>query len=118
MDNKQLLSIFDNVSQTTEEQNKFIPSKTFTESKIGYYFSFGSKGLGYYLDPKQSRNDSSIRFKRKIEELDVPHNEDDTSIDLEIQSTNVNMKISKEKTIEEMLEEAEKAGINKLDSIS
>jgi hypothetical protein len=40
------------VSFDTDVQAKepFIPSKTFRGTKDGYYFSRGSKGLGYYLD--------------------------------------------------------------------
>jgi len=40
------------VSFDTDVQTKepFIPSKTFRGTKDGYYFSRGSKGLGYYLD--------------------------------------------------------------------
>jgi hypothetical protein len=47
----------------------FIPSNTFKGSKVGYYFSLGSKGLGYYRDRKQTQAaDSGLSRKRKHED--------------------------------------------------
>jgi hypothetical protein len=36
-------------SQSSQNQ-KFIPSKTFTGNRVGYVFQNGEKGLGYYID--------------------------------------------------------------------
>ncbi|BDA41413.1 beta-catenin-like protein 1 [Coccomyxa sp. Obi] len=39
----------------TEPQQEFIASSKFTGAKPGFYFSLGSKGVGYYADPKQPK---------------------------------------------------------------
>eukprot|EP00501_MAST-03F_sp_TOSAG23-6_P002393 GSMAST32.ASY1.ANO1.2501.1 assembled CDS len=40
----------DEISEKKRSLQNFIPSKSFTGSKKGYYFSKGADGLGYYID--------------------------------------------------------------------
>ena len=57
-------------------QERFLPSNSFTGSKLGYYFGKGELGLGYYLDARQSKVhpnqvDEHSTKKRKLNETDV-----------------------------------------------
>ena len=47
----------------------FISSTKFAGRKLGYYFSTGSKGIGYYLDSIQ--NDYAVAFDSKKRTRDV-----------------------------------------------
>ena len=44
----------------------FIESKKFTERKPGYAFKMGSKGLGYYFDPVQSKLIEKNKTEKKV----------------------------------------------------
>ena len=50
---------------SSHESKNFIPSKSYTGSKVGYVFQMGEYGLGYYFDrhysfEAQSKADSSL----------------------------------------------------------
>eukprot|EP01031_Cornospumella_fuschlensis_P027173 gene27173-32827_t len=85
---------------------QFIPSSKFDGSKSGYYFSKGDLGLGYYFDKSLSRHtfeeDEASGFKRR--RLDADIDEDRPT--------------KKEKSLDELLEEAEEAPMTQLDATS
>ena len=50
---KSVLSTGTFYSKTGGDIVRFIASDAFAGQKPGYYFTTGSKGLGYYYDPQQ-----------------------------------------------------------------
>lgn len=51
---------------------KFIPADTYEGSKKNYYFTKGSKGLGYYIDEFKSSTEKHISVKSKNVSLPPP----------------------------------------------
>eukprot|EP01035_Chromulina_nebulosa_P018369 gene18369-24066_t len=111
-------NILDNSSNNKQnlvsnEIIRFIPSNNgFIGSKPGYYFTNGSKGLGYYYDPQQKDvlnhkiEVSTDNLKRKREDF-----ESNDQLDEDIDDSNAT-------NIEKILENAEKSGIVPLDANS
>eukprot|EP01031_Cornospumella_fuschlensis_P046715 gene46715-57208_t len=85
---------------------QFIPSSKFDGSRPGYYFSKGDLGLGYYFDKSQSRHtfeeDEASVLKRR--RLDADIDEDHPT--------------KKDKSLDELLEEAEETPMTQLDATS
>lgn len=72
---RSVLTVPQNISKSSDKEPvRYIASNKFTGSKVGYYYSNGSKGLGYYLDPKQNLDGEIIddvkKRKRDEDELE------------------------------------------------
>lgn len=64
-------SVDDTLDRIVIGDSDFIPSASWTGSKPGYYFASGSKGIGYYLDAKESPK----KKPRKGVQIDEDRNE-------------------------------------------